>query len=41
MDVRVGRITHPSPANPVANRGWAQRVEKELSELGVPLPDDP
>ena len=31
----VGRITHPSPANPVANRGWAPRVEAELVALGV------
>lgn len=35
--VAVGRITHPSPANPAANRGWAERVERELGELGVRL----
>ena len=39
MNVRVGRITHPSPANPLANRGWAERVEKELIKLGVALPE--
>lgn len=33
----IGRITHPSPANPKANRGWAPIVERELAELGVPI----
>lgn len=33
--VAVGRITHPSPANPAANRGWAEIVERELRALGV------
>ncbi len=36
--VRIGRITHPSPANPRANRGWAARVEAELAALGIPVP---
>ncbi len=36
--VRIGRITHPSPANPRANRGWAALVEAELAELGVGVP---
>lgn len=35
--VAVGRITHPSPANPAANRGWAEIVERELGALGVRL----
>ena len=34
-DVRVGRILHPSPASPAANRGWAKAVEHELREQGV------
>jgi len=38
LDVRIGRITHPSPANPKANRGWAPLLEKELHELGVRTP---
>lgn len=33
--VAVGRVTHPSPANPAANRGWAHLVEAELAALGV------
>ncbi|RJP32179.1 MAG: single-strand selective monofunctional uracil-DNA glycosylase [Phycisphaerales bacterium] len=37
-DVRIGRILHPSPASPIANRGWAKRAEAELAGLGVALP---
>jgi len=38
VDVTIGRITHPSPANPAANRGWAAIVERELTEIGIELP---
>jgi len=31
----LGRITHPSPASPKANRGWADLVHQELSALGI------
>jgi single-strand selective monofunctional uracil DNA glycosylase len=37
-DVRIGRILHPSPASPVANRGWARQAEGQLYRLGVRLP---
>jgi single-strand selective monofunctional uracil DNA glycosylase len=33
--VRIGTILHPSPASPMANRGWAIQAEKQLSNLGV------
>ncbi len=33
--VRVGRILHPSPANPRAQRDWAGAAKRELAELGV------
>jgi single-strand selective monofunctional uracil DNA glycosylase len=36
--VQIGKITHPSPANPRANRGWAPLVEAELRALGIVLP---
>ena len=36
--VKVGCILHPSPANPAANRGWARRVEEQLTALGIELP---
>jgi len=35
--VRVGRITHPSPASPKANRGWAQAVEEEFRQMEIAL----
>jgi single-strand selective monofunctional uracil DNA glycosylase len=38
LPVRIGRITHPSPANPAANRGWERLVEQELREIGVSPP---
>jgi single-strand selective monofunctional uracil DNA glycosylase len=34
-DVRIGRVLHPSPANPRANRGWAAAAEEQLAALGV------
>ena len=37
-DIRIGHILHPSPASPVANRGWAAQVETQLGALGVELP---
>jgi single-strand selective monofunctional uracil DNA glycosylase len=36
-DIMVGKISHPSPANPKANRGWAELVTRELSGLGIKL----
>jgi single-strand selective monofunctional uracil DNA glycosylase len=35
--VAIGTILHPSPASPLANRGWAPTVERQLAELGVTL----
>jgi single-strand selective monofunctional uracil DNA glycosylase len=35
LPVTIGGITHPSPANPKANRGWEALVEEKLSSLGV------
>ncbi|RMG97225.1 MAG: single-stranded DNA-binding protein, partial [Candidatus Dadabacteria bacterium] len=29
------RISHPSPANPRANRGWADLADAELEALGI------
>ncbi len=33
--VRIGRILHPSPASPAANRGWAEAATKSLVDLGI------
>ncbi|MGE5258284.1 MAG: uracil-DNA glycosylase family protein [Hyphomicrobiales bacterium] len=37
LGVKVGGITHPSPANPKANRGWESIINKELQALGIKL----
>ncbi len=34
-DVRIGRILHPSPANPRAQRDWAGQAQRALAALGV------
>jgi single-strand selective monofunctional uracil DNA glycosylase len=31
----TGKILHPSPASPAANRGWAEVAERQLREMGV------
>jgi single-strand selective monofunctional uracil DNA glycosylase len=33
--LKIGRILHPSPASPAANKDWAGLVTKQLSSLGV------
>ncbi|MCH8808116.1 MAG: single-stranded DNA-binding protein [Planctomycetes bacterium] len=37
-DPRIGRILHPSPASPAANRDWSATVTRQFAELGVALP---
>jgi single-strand selective monofunctional uracil DNA glycosylase len=39
-DIQVGRILHPSPASPAANRGWAGQATRELIGMGA-WPNDP
>lgn len=34
-DVQFGRVLHPSPASPAANRGWAEQATQQLKTLGV------
>jgi single-strand selective monofunctional uracil DNA glycosylase len=36
-EIAVGTILHPSPASPLANRGWAEVIERQLATLGVRL----
>jgi single-strand selective monofunctional uracil DNA glycosylase len=33
--VRIGRVPHPSPSSPAANRGWAAAARLALARLGV------
>jgi single-strand selective monofunctional uracil DNA glycosylase len=35
VDIKFGRILHPSPASPAANRGWPEQATKQLIELGI------
>jgi single-strand selective monofunctional uracil DNA glycosylase len=38
VDVTIGRILHPSPASPAANKNWAGKVRRQLEALGVAVP---
>lgn len=38
VDVQIGRILHPSPASPAANKGWAGQATRQLTELGIKIP---
>lgn len=33
--VRLGKVLHPSPASPAANRGWSAAATRQLEALGV------
>lgn len=35
LGVPVGRVLHPSPASPAANRGWEEQAERDLCALGL------
>ena len=35
--LHIGRIPHPSPANPAANRGWSELALRALRDQGVEL----
>jgi len=35
--IRLGRVPHPSPASPQANRGWDGLMEEALKSLGIRL----
>jgi len=36
-NIAIGTILHPSPASPLANRGWAGAIERQLQSLGISL----
>lgn len=35
LGIPIGRVLHPSPASPAANKGWAEAAERQLHKLGV------
>jgi single-strand selective monofunctional uracil DNA glycosylase len=37
-DATIGTILHPSPASPLANKGWLAAALKQLDEHGCPWP---
>jgi single-strand selective monofunctional uracil DNA glycosylase len=37
LPVQVGRVLHPSPQSPQANRGWSTAAEAQLRALGIAL----
>tara|TARA_R110002049_G_scaffold95365_12_gene234155 strand:- start:1634 stop:2365 length:732 start_codon:yes stop_codon:yes gene_type:complete len=34
-ELRIGRVLHPSPASPAANRGWSEAASRQLIALGI------
>ena len=37
LPIQVSRILHPSPANPHANKGWAEKITTQLRQSGITL----
>src|SRR5688572_25138181 len=35
--IRIASILHPSPASPLANRGWAEQADAQLARYGLSL----
>lgn len=35
MGLTVGSVPHPSPASPIANRGWARELTAALEAMGI------
>ncbi len=35
VDVKIGRVLHPSPASPAANKGWSEKATEQLVNLGI------
>ena len=33
--IRIGKVLHPSPASPAANRGWAEAATAQLEAQGI------
>jgi single-strand selective monofunctional uracil DNA glycosylase len=33
--LKIGTVLHPSPASPIANRGWAPQALAQLRSLGI------
>jgi len=40
-DATIGRILHPSPASPAANRDWASKATAQLAAMGIRMQKGP
>lgn len=38
IELTIGRMLHPSPASPLANKGWPEAASQCLIDLGVEIP---
>ncbi len=38
LNVTIGRVLHPSPASPAANKGWARQATADLARYGLSVP---
>ena len=38
LPIKIGKVLHPSPQSPAANRGWAKAVEEDLGRYGISVP---
>jgi single-strand selective monofunctional uracil DNA glycosylase len=38
LDIEIGRVLHPSPQSPLANRGWAEAARRDFEGMGIALP---
>lgn len=35
LGIKIGSVPHPSPASPIANRGWSPLMSKAISDMGI------
>jgi len=35
LTARIGKVLHPSPASPAANRGWSEAASRQLHDQGI------
>ena len=38
LELPIGQVLHPSPASPLANKGWEPAAERQLVAQGIELP---
>ncbi len=35
LEIQLGKVLHPSPASPAANRGWAEQATRQMESMGI------